>query len=215
MVGRSRNQSRQLSKDVLRVNHGRPLSRAPKGSLCAYSIVCFAACGPCVKGIRATSRCRKAAVPSATANGREHESGHARKEAHAAANADFGSLPKTIEERYDARGIAWLDDLAQDVRYGLRTLCKHRSFTVVTVLTLALGIGACTAIFSLVNAVLIRSLPYGDPERLVYVFTPNSASKLPPEAFGPSPADFFDFKKQAKSFAAATFFDQTTYNLAG
>jgi putative ABC transport system permease protein len=135
------------------------------------------------------------------------------EEAHAAANADFGSLPKTIEECYDARGIAWLDDLAQDVRYGLRTLCKHRSFTVVTVLTLALGIGACTAIFSLVNAVLIRSLPYGDPERLVYVFTPSSVWKLPPEAFGPSPADFFDFKKQAKSFAAATFFNQTTYNL--
>ncbi len=120
---------------------------------------------------------------------------------------------KTIEECYDARGVAWLADLAQDVRYGLRTLCKHRSFTLVTVFTLALGIGACTAIFSLVNAVLIRSLPYGDPERLVYVFTPSSAWKLPPEALGPSPADFFDFRKQAKSFAAATFFNQATYNL--
>ncbi|HET6219706.1 MAG TPA: ABC transporter permease [Acidobacteriaceae bacterium] len=135
------------------------------------------------------------------------------EEAHAAASAGFGSLPKTIEECYDARGVAWLDDLAQDVRYGLRTLRKHRSFTLVTVFTLALGIGACTAIFSLVNAVLIRSLPYGDPERLVYVFTPNSVWKLPPEAFGPSPADFFDFRRQAKSFAAATFFNETTYNL--
>ena len=135
------------------------------------------------------------------------------KEAQAAARADFGSLPEVTEECYDARGVTWLDDLAQDVRYGLRTLCKHRSFTVVTVLTLALGIGACTAIFSLVNAVLIRSLPYGAPERLVYIFTPNSEWKLPSETFGPSPADFFDIRKQAKSFAVATFFYQTIYNL--
>ncbi len=137
------------------------------------------------------------------------------EEAQAAARADFGSVPIAIEACYEARGVAWLDDLAQDVRYGLRTLSKHRSFTVVTVLTLALGIGACTAIFSLVNAVLLRSLPYGEPERLVYVFAPNSVWKLPPEAFGVSPADFFDFRKQATSFAAATFFNQRTYNLVG
>lgn len=137
------------------------------------------------------------------------------EEAQAAARADFGGVPIAIEACYEARGVAWLDDLAQDVRYGLRTLSKHRSFTVVTVLTLALGIGACTAIFSLVNAVLLRSLPYGDPERLVYVFAPNSVWKFPPEAFGESPADFFDFRKQATSFAAATFFNQRTYNLVG
>jgi predicted permease len=137
------------------------------------------------------------------------------EEARAAARADFGSVPIAVEACYDARGVAWLDDLAQDVRYGLRTLSKQRSFTFVTVLTLALGIGACSAIFSLVNAVLLRSLPYGDPERLVYVFSPNSVWKLPPETFGASPADFFDFRKQAKSFAAATFFNQTTYNMVG
>jgi predicted permease len=137
------------------------------------------------------------------------------QEARSAAKASFGDLPTTIEECYEARGVAWLDDLAHDVRYGLRTMVKHRSFTVVTMLTLALGIGACTAIFSLVNAVLIQSLPYGEPDRLVYAFTPNPLWNLPAEVFGPSNADFFDLKKQSKSFSATTLFAQTTYNLAG
>ena len=137
------------------------------------------------------------------------------KEAEQAARASFGSLSEAVEACYQARGVGWLDDLRQDVRYGLRTLVKHRSFSLMTVLTLALGIGACTAIFSVVNAVLIQSLPYGHTDRLVYLFTPNRQWKLPAETFGPSPADFFDVKKESKSFAAMTFFQQTTYNLAG
>src|SRR5579863_17007 len=116
---------------------------------------------------------------------------------------------------FEKRGAVVLDNLGQDLRYGLRTMLKYRSFTVVTVFTLALGIGACTAIFSLVNAVLIRNLPYGEPERLVYLFTPNPLWNLPAEEFGPSNADFFDLKEQSKSFSAATLFVQTTYNLAG
>ena len=137
------------------------------------------------------------------------------EEARSAAEACFGNLPTATEECYEARGVAWLDDLAQDLRYGVRTLVKDRSFTAVTVFTLALGIGACTAIFSLVNAVLIQSLPYGNPGKLVYLFTPSSYLKLPPEVFGPSAADFFDLRKESKSFEAMTRFNQTTYNLAG
>ncbi len=136
------------------------------------------------------------------------------EEARAGAQASFGSIAGAVEECYQARGVAWLEDFIHDLRYGFRTLIKHRSFSLVTVLTLALGIGACTAIFSLVNAVLLRSLPYGQPKRLVYLFTPSSFWKLPAEVFGPSAADFFDIEKQSKSFSTMALFTQTTYNLA-
>ncbi|MHB1958859.1 MAG: ABC transporter permease [Acidobacteriaceae bacterium] len=142
-------------------------------------------------------------------------SGMSPEQARTAAMASFGSVAEATDQSYKARGVAWLDDLIHDLRYGFRTLIKDRAFTLVTVLTLALGIGACTAIFSVVNAVLLRSLPYGHPGKLVYLFTPNSAWKLPAEVFGPSPADFMDLKKHNKSFAAMTLFAQTTYNLAG
>ncbi len=136
------------------------------------------------------------------------------EQARAAAKASFGSVTQATEDCYQSRGMAWIDDLVQDLRYGLRTLLKDRSFTLVTILTLALGIGACTAIFSLVNAVLIRSLPYGEPQRLVYLFTPNPHWDIPAEAFGPWNADFFDLKRQSHSFAEMTLFQQATYNLA-
>jgi predicted permease len=135
--------------------------------------------------------------------------------ARSAAQVSFGSVTGAVEDCYQARGMAWLEDFIHDLRYGFRTLVKHRSFSLVTVLTLALGIGACTAIFSLVNAVLLRSLPYGQPGRLVYLFTPSSVWKLPAEIFGPSAGDFRDLKQQSKSFSAMTLFTQTTSNLAG
>ena len=96
----------------------------------------------------------------------------------------------------------------QDLRYGLRTLSKSPGFTITAVLTLALGIGACTAIFSLVNAVLIRSLPYGDPRRLVYLYTPVSQFNLPDEVFFPAYADFYDLKRDSHSFQDMTAFSQ-------
>lgn len=135
-------------------------------------------------------------------------------QARIAANAEFGNIAQATEASYESRGTSLLDDLAQDIRYGLRSLRRQPAFTFVTVLTLALGIGACTAIFSLVNAVMLRSLPYGDSSRLVYLYLPNpNLKEIPAEALGPSNADFFDIKAQSRSFSAITFFDQKGFNL--
>src|ERR1051326_1878192 len=103
--------------------------------------------------------------------------------------------------------------LFQDLRYGLRMLAKNRAFTAVGVITLALGIGACTAIFSLVNAVLIRSLPYGDPERLVYLFSPNPNLKIPPEVICPSYGDYYDIRRESRSFESMSNFRQVMLSL--
>jgi putative ABC transport system permease protein len=110
--------------------------------------------------------------------------------------------------------FVWVETLWQDVRYGARTLRKNPGFAAIVSLTLALGIGATTAIFSLVNAVLIRSLPYGDPERLVYIWTPISQfAQVPADAIGPTYADFYDIQSQAHSFSAMTLFEPGSYNL--
>jgi predicted permease len=126
----------------------------------------------------------------------------------------LGGAEQTRQAHRERRTLPWLDSLLQDTRYGLRTLRRSPGFTITAVLTLALGIGACTAIFSLVNAVLIRSLPYGDPDRLVYLFTPNPHVPVPPDVMTPSYADFFDIKRQSQSFTDMSVFEQAAYNLS-
>ena len=126
----------------------------------------------------------------------------------------LGGAEQTRQAYRERRTLPWLDSFLQDIRYGLRTLLRSPGFTFTAVLTLALGIGACTAIFSLVNAVLIRSLPYGDPDRLVYLFTPNPHIPVPPDVMSPSYADFFDIKRQSQSFTDMSAFEQAAYNLS-
>jgi predicted permease len=136
------------------------------------------------------------------------------EEARLAARRAYGGVEQAKQAHRDERSLLWIEQTMQDLRYGLRTLSKSPSFTITAILTLALGIGACTAIFSLVNAVLIRSLPYGDPSRLVYLYTPNRQFKLPVELFDPTYADFYDLKKESHSFQGMTSFGQSVFSLA-
>jgi predicted permease len=139
--------------------------------------------------------------------------GMAPEEARLAARRAYGDVEQAKQAHRDERSLLWIEQTLQDLRYGLRTLCKSPGFTITAVLTLALGIGACTAIFSLVNAVLIRSLPYGDPERLVYLFSPNPALKIPADVICPSYGDFYELKREAKSYADMSNFEQAQFSV--
>jgi putative ABC transport system permease protein len=133
------------------------------------------------------------------------------EEARYAALRSFGGVERVKEESRDARGVHLLEEAWQDVRYGARMLAKNPGFTLVAILTLALGIGANTAIFSLVNAVLIRPLPFAEPERLVWTWGEFSGGNRA----STSPPDFLDYRAQNRSFEelAATYFN--SFNLTG
>jgi putative ABC transport system permease protein len=109
-----------------------------------------------------------------------------------------------------------MSNLLQDIRYAWRALWKSPGFSAVAVLVLALGIGANTAIFSVVNAVLLRPLPFDQPERLVALYhTPPQASFPGIPLFAVSPANFFDWRAQAHSFEAMSAYGYGRYTLTG
>ncbi len=124
------------------------------------------------------------------------ERGMSPAEARAAALRRFGNRALVAEETRAVWRPLWLQQLAQDAHYGARLLRRDPGFAAVVVLTLALGIGLNTAVFSVVNAVLVRPLAYPGPDRLAWVANYNEVFKAELVA-GP---DFFDWRDQAKSF---------------
>ncbi len=132
--------------------------------------------------------------------------GMTQEEAHRRARIDLGGIEQTKEKCRDARRMNWIQDLIQDLRYALRVLRKAPGFTAVAVLTLALGIGANTAIFSVLYAALLRPLPYAHANRLV---TLNEARSVVQDPYWESSyPNYQDWAKQSKTFesmAAFTF----------
>ena len=107
-----------------------------------------------------------------------------------------------------------MQTLWQDLRYGVRMLAKNRAFTAIAVLTLALGIGANTAIFSCINAWIIKPLPYPQPDRIIVFATHDKKNGWTAERTT-STADFFDFQKQNTSFEQMTAWTDASLNLTG
>jgi predicted permease len=128
---------------------------------------------------------------------REH--GLSARDAAVAAKRALGNRALIKEEIHDMSPWARVETLQQDLRYGIRMLRRTPAFSAISIATLALGVGACTAIFSIVYAVLLRPLPYKDPSRLVIVWTELRARHVPDFPF-PIP-DVKDLRQETKTLA--------------
>jgi putative ABC transport system permease protein len=130
--------------------------------------------------------------------------GMAPQEARTAALRDFGGLQQVNEECRQAREVSLLEDLLQDLRFAWRTVVKNPAFAVVIVLTLALGIGANTAIFSLVNTLLLQPPPYAEPERLVGVWDMTFPK-----------GGVLEYQKRLQTIDMGAYTSDTGFNLSG
>jgi putative ABC transport system permease protein len=123
----------------------------------------------------------------------------------------LGGLERTREEVRDARGVRPVEDFMRDVRHAVRALARRPAFTTVAVATLAIGIGATTAMFTIVNSVLLRALPYADPDRLVSVLelTPDGEPNMT------SPANLTAWREQSATLSAIASWMDRPFGLTG
>ena len=133
-------------------------------------------------------------------------------EAREHAMRSFGNVNRAVDAGYDVKGGGFFETIAQDIRYGVRMLAKHRGFTSVAVITLALGIGANTAIFSVVNELLLRPLGYRDAERIVMLWEVTPEGRHQNTA---SRANFRAWREQSTSYDYMAAFSDQRFNLTG
>lgn len=136
--------------------------------------------------------------------------GMSAEDARAAARRSFGGVTQMKEAYRDQRSLPWLETFIQDLRYGARTLARTPGFTLAAILTLALGIGANAAVFSVVNAVLLRPLPYPEPERILQM-----TRRYPQgDGAGQTGLRYLFFRDNMKSFEAlAAWRNPTGFNI--
>jgi len=140
-------------------------------------------------------------------------------DARLAARRSLGSAAHAQDLHRDARTFGWVDDACRDVAHGLRSLRRTPGFTGIAVITLALGIGANTAIFSVISAVLLRPLPYYEADRLVQVFAPPpnipGGAGIPRSARAILPAHFGVLRSGSRTFSHVAGYIETSATLTG
>ena len=140
--------------------------------------------------------------------------GMTQEEAHRRARLDLGGIVQTKEKCRDARGVNWIQNFVQDLHFGLRMLRKNPGFTSVAVLTLALGIGANTAVFSAIDTLLLQPLPYVHPEQLMLV-----SESVPTmgggDDMGVAAGEYLDYRDRNRSFAQTAAYQDDGFNLTG
>ena len=138
------------------------------------------------------------------------ERGESPQSAHEAAMREFGNIGLVAEVTRDMGGFVWLEQLVQDVRFSVRSLRKSPLLTTMVALTLALGIGSTTAVFTLLYGILLRPLPFPSPDQLVMIW------ELPPQTRKPNPVilnNFVAWKERNRSFQSVAAFVQEPMNL--
>jgi predicted permease len=137
------------------------------------------------------------------------------EEARFAALRSFGGVERVKEGSRDERGLRLMEELWQDLRYGARTLSKNPSFALIAVFTWALVIGANTAIFTVINGVLLRPLAFHDPDRLFMIWMDNSTFQLGFHELPASNADLPEWRATATSFEQMAAFQSSPADLSG
>ena len=141
------------------------------------------------------------------------ERGMSSEEARNAALRKFGNVTRVKEETWEVWSFVWLEQVWQDVRFGFHVLRKSPGFTCVAVFTLALGIGASTAIFSIVDAALLRSLPFRNPSSLIALH--EGLPKMGYPKMGFSPPDYAIFARHQRSFGSVGVFRDEHVDISG